>query len=89
MTLINNSAITRNSFDQLDFNSKLQTVWNSGNFVDAHITSVGEEQIINLYQLDEFHIEVIYTEIGTKIKKLNCYQLGYDMESYYPTGTNF
>lgn len=83
-----NTTVTRENFNQLDFKSKLQTVWNSGNFVDAHITSVGENRIINLYKLNEFHVEVVYTEIGAKIKKLNCFQLGTDMNTYYPTGTD-
>lgn len=82
------ATVTRENFNQLDFNSKLQTVWNSGSFVDAHITSVGESRIINLYQLNEFHVEVVFTEIGTKVKKLNCFQLGTDMKTYYPTGTD-
>lgn len=87
MTSNNHLEINRTTFNQLDFNSKLKTVWNSGNFVDSHITSVGESRIINLYQLNEFHVEVVYTEIGTKVKKINCYQLGLDMQTYFPTGT--
>lgn len=90
MTVINNTdIITRDEFIQLNFENKLKTVWKTGNFVDAHITSVGESHIINLYQVNEFHVEVVYTEIGTKLKKINCYQLGYDMESFFPTETNY
>lgn len=84
MTTELNSTSTLTSFKDLDFNGKLNRVWTNGNFIDAHITSVGESRIINFYELNNSHVEIVYSGIGTKVKKVNYFEKGKDMESYFP-----
>lgn len=78
------NTLTREEFTLLNFDDKLKTVWNKGNFVDSHITSVGESKIINLYKFAKFYVEIVYSEIGTKVKQINSYKPGDGMLSYIP-----
>ena len=76
--------MTRDEFKQLNFTKKLNTIWSSGDFIDSHITSVGESRIINLYKINKFYVEIVYEEIATKIKEINCYKFGQQTENYLP-----
>lgn len=76
--------ITKETFQNLSFENKLKTIWNKGSFVDSHITSVGESRIINLYKFTKFYVEIVYSEIGTRIKSINFYNPGSKILSYVP-----
>ncbi|MDT0551815.1 MAG: hypothetical protein BM563_10930 [Bacteroidetes bacterium MedPE-SWsnd-G1] len=84
MTTEQNSTNTNRFFKKLDFKRKLRTIWNKGNFINSHITSVGESEIINFYKLNDSHVEIVYSGIGTKIKKVNFYEKGKSMETFFP-----
>lgn len=76
--------MTRKEFSALSFKNKLKTILNSGKFIDAHITSVGDSLISNLYRINLFHVEVVYSGIGTNIKEINSYKIGFDSKKYIP-----
>lgn len=78
------NTITKEEFKKLSFEDKLKTVWSKGDFVDSHITSVGESRIINLYKFARFYVEIVYGEIGTKVKRINLYKPGLERLSYIP-----
>lgn len=84
MNIINQQSMTRKEFNQLNFKDKLKAVWNSGKFIDAHITSVGDSLITNLYKINLFHVEVVYSDIGTNIKEINSYKLGDNCQKFIP-----
>ena len=76
--------LTQKDFNLLDFENKLQAIYNSGEFIDSHITSVGESNIINFYNFNEFLVEVVYDLVGTKIKAINCLNLKTELEYLEP-----
>ena len=76
--------MTRKEFNSLSFKNKLKTILNSGKFIDAHITSVGDTLITNLYKINLFHVEVVYSDIGTNIKEINSFKMGRSMDRYIP-----
>lgn len=76
--------MTRKEFNTLSFKNKLKTILNSGKFIDAHITSVGDSLISNLYKLNLFHVEVVYSGIGTDVKEINSFKAGFDSKKYIP-----
>ena len=78
------NQLTRNDFNKLNFENKLSTVYNSGEFVDSHITSVGESKLLNLYSINKFHVEVIYDVVGTQVKGINTYKFGNEMNCFHP-----
>lgn len=76
--------MTRKEFNSLNFKNKLKTILNSGKFVDAHITSVGDSLITNLYKMNLFHVEVVYSNIGTNVKEINSLKIGSKVDNYIP-----
>ena len=84
MLPIKQNTMTRKVFNTLNFKEKLKTILNKGKFIDAHITSVGDSLITNLYKLNLFHVEVVYSNIGTSIKEINSFKMGRTMDRYIP-----
>ncbi len=76
--------MTRKVFNSLNFKDKLKTILKTGNFIDTHITSVGDSLITNLYKLNLFHVEVVYSGLGTSIKEINSFKMGSTADRYFP-----
>ncbi len=76
--------MTRTVFNSLNFKEKLKTILKTGKFIDAHITSVGDSLITNLYKIKLFHVEVVYSGIGTNIKEINSYKFGVPTQKFLP-----
>lgn len=72
--------MTRKEFNSLSLKNKLKTILNSGKFIDAHITSVGDSLITNLYKLNLFHVEVVYCTLGTNVKEINSYKSDFNLQ---------
>ena len=77
-----NNELTTNDFDELNFENKLKTVYNTGEFIDSHITSIGESQIINFYNFNQFQVEVVYDLVGTSVKAINCINLRTELNHF-------
>ena len=84
MLPIKQQTMTRKVFNTLNFKDKLKTILKTGKFIDAHITSVGDSLITNLYKLNLFHVEVVYSGIGTDIKEINSFKMGSTVDRYIP-----
>ena len=69
------SEFTEKDFNELNFENKLDTIYSFGNFVDSHITSVGESNLLNFYNFNEFQVEVVYDLRGTVVKAINCLKI--------------
>jgi len=76
--------MTREEFNSLSFKNKLKTILNSGKFIDAHISSVGDTLITNFYRINLFHVEVVYGNIGTSVQEIKSYKTGSKMDRYIP-----
>ena len=84
MLPIKQNTMTRKIFNSLNFKDKLKTILKTGKFIDAHITSVGDSLITNLYKLNLFHVEIVYSDIGTDIKEINSFKMGSAVDRYIP-----
>lgn len=78
------TTLTQTDFNLLNFENKIKTIYNSGEFIDSHITSVGESKILIFYRFIGFQVEVVYDERATSIKAINSIKLGSKMEHFEP-----
>lgn len=76
--------MTLYEFNLLSFEEKQATIWEYGEFIENHITSFGELEIINLYAINIFYVELVYDQNANKIKEVRSFKTGKDLEKYLP-----
>lgn len=77
------SKTTLYEFNMLSFEEKKLTVWEYGG-IENLITSFGELEIIDLYAINKFFVELVYDHNTKQVNEVRSFKSGEDLEKYLP-----
>ena len=71
--------MTLYEFNNLKLDEQLTIVWNKGEFIDNHFSTL---ERCNCYAIDKFFVEVVYDVVHNTITELRSFKTGYLLNKY-------